>query len=132
MNKLIDFLSFFGYHSIMNNLIVKLLTGVVGIAISTYILKDGIAYDGTFSTILLVGLTMGLLLFFVRPILSLITLPLRLLTLNLFSFVITMFLIWLVDVIFPAEMFEISGLLNLFYTALILTGVEIIASLAFK
>lgn len=116
----------------MNNLIVKLLTGVVGIAISTYILKDGIAYDGTFSTILLVGLTMGLLLFFVRPILSLVTLPLRLLTLNLFSFVITMFLIWLVDVIFPAEMFEISGLLNLFYAALILTGVETIASLAFK
>ena len=124
----------FLYYGVMNKLIVKLLVGVVGIGIAVYVLKPngGVTYDGSFSTILLVGLVTGLLIYFVRPILSLITFPLRLITLNLFSFVIMMFLIWVVDAIFPADMFEIFGLLNLFYVTLIVWGTELLSSLAFK
>ncbi len=132
----IDFPPPFLYHGVMNKLIVKLLVGVVGIGIAIYILNilrpGGVTYDGSFSTILLVGLVTGLLIYFVRPILSLITFPLRLITLNLFSFVIMMFLIWVVDAIFPPDMFEIFGLLNLFYVTLIVWGTELLSSLAFK
>lgn len=115
----------------MNNLVEKLLSGIVGMGISIYLL-DGVTFDGSFKTILLVGAVMGLLMVFIRPLLNLITLPLRIVTLNLFSFVIMMFLVWLVDALFPADMFEIFGISNLFYTALIIWGTEKISSMAFK
>ena len=115
----------------MNNLVEKLLSGIVGIGISAYLL-DGVTFDGSFQTILLVGAVMGLLMFFVRPLLGLITLPLRIITLNLFSIVIMMFLVWLVDALFPADMFEIFGINNLFFTTLIVWGTERVSSMAFK
>jgi putative membrane protein len=116
----------------MNSLIAKLASGIVGIGIAAYFLKPGVTYDGNFITILIVGLVVGLLMFFIRPILSLITLPLRIITLNLFSIVIMMFLVWLVDALFPADMFEIFGINNLFFTTLIIWGTEKVASIAFK
>ena len=116
----------------MNSLIAKLLSGIIGIGIAAYFLKPGVTYDGSFKTILIVGLVIGLLIFFVRPILSLITLPLRIITLNLFSIVIMMFIVWLVDALFPADMFEIFGIKYLFFTTLIIWGTEKLSSLAFK
>lgn len=116
----------------MNNLIGKLISGIVGMGISIWLLKGGVTYDGSFSTILLVGTVIGLLMFFVKPLLNLITLPLRIITLNLFSIVIMMFLVWLVDALFPADMFEIFGINNLFFTTLIIWGTEKLSSMAFK
>ncbi|MCK9446326.1 phage holin family protein [bacterium] len=116
----------------MNSLIAKLLSGIIGVGIAAYFLKPGVTYDGSFTTILLVGLVIGLLIFFVRPILSLVTLPIRVITLNLFSIVIMIFLVWLVDALFPADMFEIFGINNLFFTTLIIWGTEKVSSMAFK
>ncbi len=116
----------------MNSLIAKLLSGIIGIGLAAYFLKPGVTYDGNFKTILLVGLTIGLLMFFVKPILSLITLPLRIITFNLFSIVIMMFLVWIVDALFPADMFEIFGINYIFFTTLIIWGVEKLSSMAFK
>ena len=115
----------------MNNLVEKLLAGIVGMGISIYLL-DGVTFDGSFKTILLVGAVMGLLMVFIRPLLNLVTLPLRIVTLNLFSIVIMIFLVWLVDALFPADMFEIFGISNLLYTTLIIWGTEKISSMAFK
>jgi len=115
----------------MNNLVEKLLSGIVGMGISIYLL-DGVTFDGSFKTILLVGTVMGLLMIFIRPLLGLITLPIRVITLNLFSIVIMMFLVWLVDALFPADMFEIFGINNLFFTTLIIWGTEKLSSMAFK
>jgi putative membrane protein len=116
----------------MNSLIAKLLSGIIGIGIAAYFLKPGVTYDGSFKTILVVGLVVGLLIFFVKPLLSLITLPLRIITFNLFSIVIMMFLVWIVDALFPFDVFEITGLNYLFFTTLIIWGTEKVASLAFK
>jgi uncharacterized membrane protein YvlD (DUF360 family) len=115
----------------MNSLVEKLLAGTIGMTAAIYLLND-ITYDGSFKTILLVGLTVGLLIFFIRPLLSLITLPLRIITLNLFSIVIMMFLIFLVDCLFPADMFEIFGIQNYFYATLMVWGSEKILSMIFK
>lgn len=115
----------------MNNLIEKLISGIIGIGISAYLL-EGVTWDGTFKTILLVGAVIGLLMYFVKPILELITLPLRIITLNLFSIVIVMFLVWLVDALFPSDMFEIFGLNNIFFTTIIIWGTEKLSSMAFK
>jgi uncharacterized membrane protein YvlD (DUF360 family) len=115
----------------MNSLIEKLLAGVIGMTASIYLL-DGISYDGSFKTILLVGLAVGLLIFFIRPLLSLITLPLRIITFNLFAIVIMMFIIFIVDCIFPADMFEVFGLQNYFFATLLVWISEKALSMIFN
>ncbi|GEM_PF-1376581 len=112
----------------MRGFLSKILSGIVGTALSLYFIK-GITSDGSLSTILIVGTTIGLLILFVRPILNAITFPLRVITLNLFSFVIIMFLVWVADCIFPSAMFEISGLANLFWMSLIVLGAELLFSI---
>jgi len=111
----------------MNGLLVKVISGIIGISASIYFLS-GVSYDGEIKTILLVGAVIGLLLFFIRPILSLITLPIRLITFNLFSIVIMLFLIWLVNELFPPYMFNIAGINNLFFSTIIIWGTEKLTS----
>lgn len=112
----------------MNGLIAKIISGIIGIGASIYVLS-GVNYNGEIQTILLVGVVTGLLLFFIRPILSLVTLPIKLITFNLFSIVIMLFLIWLVNEIFPPYIFDINGLDNLFFSTLIIWGTEKLTSL---
>jgi len=115
----------------ITNLIIKVLTGIVSTGLATYFIQ-GVTTDGTISTILFVGTIIGLLLFFLKPILKFITFPLRVITLNLFTIVIIMALIWIVDVLFPSSQFEINGITNLFYFSLITWGVESMTSLIKK
>lgn len=67
---------------------------------------------------LLLGIILGLLNFFVKPILNLITLPLRILTLGLFSFVVSAALIFALDVLFKE--FSAPLLLPLLWTTIII------------
>ncbi len=59
----------------------------------------GISLTAQWELFLLFAIVIGLLNYFVKPILNL-TLPLRIITLGLFGFLINMFLIWLVDDMF--------------------------------
>lgn len=70
------------------------------------------------SALVFVGAFLGFLNFFLKPILNSITLPFRIITFGLFGFIINLFLVWIVDVIFPELI--IVGLLPLIYTTLIL------------
>ena len=67
--------------------------------------------------ILVLGVILGLLNYFVRPILKVISLPLELLTLGLFSIVINMAMIWFLDLMFGE--FYAPWLFPLLYTTLI-------------
>jgi len=49
---------------------------------------------------LLLGIILGLLNFFVKPILDAITFPLRIITLGLFSIITGMVILWIVDILF--------------------------------
>lgn len=53
-----------------------------------------------FGTLVFVGGFLGFLNYFVKPILNLIALPLRIITLGLFSLIISIFLVWIVDLLF--------------------------------
>ena len=50
--------------------------------------------------ILLLGIVLGLLNFFIKPIINAITLPLRIISLGFFSIVINMAMLWILDFIF--------------------------------
>jgi putative membrane protein len=67
---------------------------------------------------LILGIILGFLNFFVKPILNAITLPLRIITLGLFSIVISMAMIWTLDLMF-AEVY-IPWLYPLLWTTLII------------
>ena len=74
--------------------------------------------------ILVLGVMLGLLNYFVRPILKAISLPLELLTLGLFSIVINMAMIWFLDIIFQ-ELYA-PWFLPLLYTTLIVWALNFI------
>ena len=73
---------------------------------------------------LVLGVILGLLNYFVKPILDIITLPLRIITLGLFSFVITMALIWVVDILFKE--FSAPFLYPLLWNTLIIWGLNLV------
>jgi len=114
---------------VAKNLISKIIAGILGIGISCYFI-EGVTYDGKITTILFVGAILGLLNFFIRPIIEKITFPIRVLTLNLFTLVIVMLMIFVLDVIFPETRFEVQGLTPLFFTSLIVWGTDILFSLS--
>ncbi len=67
--------------------------------------------------LLLVGGILGIINFFIRPIINRITLPLKVLTLGLFPFILDLITIWILDVLF--QEFTVLGLTPLFFTAAI-------------
>lgn len=100
-------------------LLFHIISGALGLYLSA-LFVSGVEFTGTYKTLLLAGLILGLINFFVKPLIDKITIPLRVLTFGLFSLIINMFLVWLVaDVLFPGEI-EIQGIIPLFWTTLIL------------
>ncbi len=96
--------------------IVRILTCTLGIALAAKYVP-GVDFYGSLSSLLFAGLVLGTLITFVDPVLKILTFPLRLLTLNLFSLVIDMAIIWATAVLIPD--FNIVGLAALFWTAIV-------------
>ena len=86
----------------------------------------GISLSQTWEIILVLGVVLGLLNYFLRPILKTLALPLEILTLGLFTIVINMALIWLLDKMFD-ELY-IPLFLPLLYTTLIIWALNLIIS----
>ncbi|OGZ66847.1 MAG: hypothetical protein A3C58_01215 [Candidatus Staskawiczbacteria bacterium RIFCSPHIGHO2_02_FULL_34_10] len=90
----------------------------------------GIDLTTQWQLFLLFSIILGLLNFFVKPILNVITLPLRIITLGLFSFAINAGLIWIVDVVFKE--LSVPFLYPLLYTTLIIWGLNVISLIVFN
>jgi len=87
----------------------------------------GIEFTEQWQLLLIVGGILGLINVFIKPIISFITLPLKILTLGLFSFIVNMLIIWILDVLFLELI--INGLVPLFFTAIISTTVNFLLAL---
>jgi putative membrane protein len=98
-------------------LAVKFVPGVTLNVLPEKSVYFGIKFTQDWQILILIGIVLGLINFFIKPILNLITLPLRILTLGLFSLVINMAIIFFLDIIFIE--LEISGISSLFFTTLI-------------
>ncbi len=112
----------------MRNLFLKITSGIFGLWLASQFIP-GVAFTGSWKILLFAGFILGLINFFIKPILKLITLPLRILTLGLFSLIINMAMIWLVDIFFIELI--ITGLVPLFWTSLIVWGLSTILPLFF-
>lgn len=89
----------------MNFIINLLVSGLVVFALAN--IMPGVSVDGYISAII-VALVIGLLNAVVRPILGILSLPINILTLGLFSFVITAIIILLASAIM-GNSFHVDG-----------------------
>lgn len=97
-------------------LVFNVISGVLGLFLAVNYIP-GVKNYGSNNYLILTGVILGLVNFFIKPPIKIITLPLSIITFGLFGLVINMALIWLaVDVLSPIE---ISGIIALFWTALI-------------
>lgn len=106
-------------------LILQIIAGIVSIWLAKE-LVPGIEFTGFIKDLLLAGLLLGLINAFIKPILNLITLPLRIITLGLFGLLINMGIVWAIDIFFTNLNFV--GLLPLFWTAIIVWASSLIAN----
>ena len=112
----------------MRELTLQIIAGILGLWLAIQFVSE-VEFVGEIKYLLLAGLILGLLNFFLRPILNFITLPLRLLTFGLFSLIINMLIIWVVDLIFSE--LTIPIIVPLFWTTLIIWGLGFIISILF-
>lgn len=113
----------------MRTLVFKILSSVLGVWLAVEFIP-GVELTGGLKTLFLIACVLGLLNFFVKPILKIITLPLRILTLGLFNFLISAALIWIIDVLcVELTIFSIPAL---FETALFVWLAEKALNLLFK
>jgi putative membrane protein len=86
----------------------------------------GFALTQQWQIFLVLGIVLGLLNYFLKPLLKTLSLPLEIITLGLFTIVINMVILWLLDKMFD-ELY-IPLFLPLLYTSLIIWGLNIIIS----
>ena len=124
-----------------NRLILQIIAGILGLWLATQFVTGvileiipgqseffGIVFTERWQILVLVGAVLGLINFFIKPILKAITLPLRILTLGLFGLIINMLMIWVVDIIFPE--LTILGITSLFWTTICVWGVSFFLGLS--
>lgn len=88
--------------------VIRWVVATAAVAIVTWLLNPHIRIEGAdyLSTVILVGLVLGLFNAILRPIVIFLTLPATLLTFGLFLMVINAGMLWLTDLIVPAFVIE--------------------------
>ena len=120
----------------MKKVLLQIIAAILGIWLSVLFIPGikvslssnsnffGIPLTLQWQIILLLGIVLGLLNFFVKPIINTIILPLRIITLGLFSIVVNMGMLWILDFIFKE--ITIPWLWPLFWTTIIVWFLNII------
>ncbi len=108
--------------SFFKRLLLQFGTGIIGLYLADYFLTEVNITDP--KTLFYGGLSLGIVNFFIRPIIRLITFPLRILTLGVFTFLINIFILWFVEAMFPG--ITITGISGLFYATLIIWILELV------
>ena len=104
------------YHAIMSNLIFQIAGGTLSFWLAVKFVP-GVEFAGEIKYLIMAGAFLGLINFFIKPIVKIITLPLRVLTLGIFGLIVDMVIIWLISIVFPELV--IQGLVPLFWTTVI-------------
>ncbi len=93
--------------------------GTVAAVFLTVNLVPGITVAGGWITILIVSLVWSVIATVVKPVLKILTLPITIITLGLFSFILNALLFWAMTLIVPG--FVVAGFWSAFLGALVLS-----------
>jgi putative membrane protein len=102
--------------------LLRWLNNTAGVAVAAYIVSKGIHYKKPIDLVV-ASLLLGMLYAFVRPLLMLLSLPLLILTLGLFTFVINALLLYLVGWALNPY-FVVDNFRSAFWGALVITVVS--------
>jgi len=105
-------------------LIFNIIAGTLGIYLA-FRFVPGVYFSGDIKTLLIIGCVLGIINFFIKPILKIISLPLRIITFGLFTLIINMAMVWLMEIIFNQNL-DIKGIIPLFWATIIVCGLNLI------
>src|SRR3989339_27977 len=120
----------------MKKLLSQIVSAIAGLWASTLLLPEvvvrtypdsnffGFSLTDQWQMFLVLGLFLGLLNYFVKPLLKTLALPLEIITLGLFTIVISAGLIWFLDKIL--DELHVPWFYPLFYTTLIIFVLNLI------
>ncbi len=92
----------------------------VGVAVAlTVNVVPGVSVSGGWQTLLILAVVWSAIVAVIRPVLRILTLPITIITLGLFSFVLNALLFWAMTLLVPA--FHVSGFLAALLGALVLS-----------
>ena len=114
---------------IMIHFLLRILGNSLALFAAT-LLVNGFILNGGIKEFLLAGIILGLMNLIVRPILKLISMPVIILTLGVFSLVINALMLWAVDYLF--EFVIINNLYALVWATIVVTAVNAVISLINK
>ena len=106
---------------------------VIGNAVALYVaflIVPGFVVSGFWEQYLIAGLVLALLNMIVRPILKIISFPLILLTLGLFTFIINILILWILD--YLVLFVTIEGFIALVWATIIVSIINLFFSLIAK
>ena len=113
----------------MISFIVRILGNSLAIYAATY-LVPGFIINGGIKEYLLAGVLLGILNFAIRPILKVISMPLIILTLGLWTIVINALMLWTVDYAF--DFVVVQDLTALVWAVIIISIVNLFVSATSK
>ncbi len=111
-------------------IIIRLLINAAALWFTAWLLP-GVTLSQNIVQVLIVAAIYGLVNAFIRPIVRLLTLPLTVLTLGLFTLVINALMLWLTTAFTDALVIEggiIGGFVNAFIAAIIISIVSAVLS----
>ena len=111
---------------------MKMILRFLGTAAAVYLtvyLVPGITISGGWTTTLLVALVWSVITMVIRPVLSILTLPITIITLGLFAFILNAVLFWAMTLIVPG--FEVAGFLPALIGAVVLSIINWLISKVF-
>ena len=106
----------------ITKLIIQILTNSIAVFVAAKIVSGFTLAEDSFITLLTIGFIFGLINFFIKPILKLISLPVILFTFGLFTIVINVAMLLLLDYIVPELI--ISGLGAAFWGTIVISAVN--------
>jgi len=113
----------------MLSFIIRIIGNAVALYVA-FLLVPGFVVSGSWEQYLIAGLILALLNLIVRPVLKIISFPLILLTLGLFTFIINILILWLLAYLVPFV--AIEGFIALVWTTIIVSIVNLFFSLVAK
>lgn len=113
----------------MIGFIIRILGNSLALYAANYLIP-GFVVNGSWKEYLLAGALLGLLNLTVKPVLKMITMPLIILTLGLFTLVINGLILWTVDYIF--DFMSIRDVAALLYAIIVVAIVNLIISATAK
>jgi putative membrane protein len=106
--------------------LLRLVISALAVLLAVYLVPSQMIRVESFTSALLFALVLGILNAFVRPIILLLTLPLTIITLGLFTLVVNALVFWLAS-LFPVGV-QVEGAVAAFLGALIVSVVSFVAS----